>query len=142
MHLHHYPDGVSKYATLNRLLHTDRLVPALLVLFALGAPFVLCPERAGAAPGVPVAEVQAEPGRIRDRGGEGCTGRASALGFRIAGEPHFTMRTERVAVGRGSPPGAHRPRLADRRGTDRDSVRSRTPAASARSRSRRSAGGR
>lgn len=104
MHLHHYPDGVSKYATLNRLLHTDRLVPALLVLFALGAPFVLCPERAEAALGVPVVEAQAESAYVVRRvyGGEVRTRRASDLGFRHTGELHRVLVEEGDAVEAGA----------------------------------------
>jgi RND family efflux transporter MFP subunit len=86
--LHHYHGGLSKFAALNRLLHTDRFMPALLLLALVTAPFLLCPGNAEAALNVTVIEARATDHYevARRYGGEVRTRRASNLGFRHTGE--------------------------------------------------------
>ena len=88
MFLHHYGSTGGRFAALNRVLHTQRLVPLLVLANCAVLLWALCPARAEAALSVAVIEARAADAYSVQRryGGELRAARSSTLGFRHSGE--------------------------------------------------------
>ena len=88
MLLHHYASVGGRFGVINRVLATDRFVPALLLFNCAVLLWALCPTRAEAALSVSVVEARASDTYSVQRayGGEVRATRSSTLGFRHSGE--------------------------------------------------------
>jgi len=104
MLFHAYGSLGGRFRPINRVLGTDRFVPALIALNCAVLFFVLCPQQASAALAVSVVEAEASDSYQVERayGGEVRATRSSTLGFRHAGEVIRIHLEEGAAVEAGA----------------------------------------